>query len=87
MQVSSREDQRSKEGRSEVAIVIEALGVLLTRDGFEIPSELVEERARNAISALQSEYVIVRIGSLGLGEALAHLDAASTILVDLERGV
>ena len=87
MQVSPRKDQRSEEGRSEISIVVEALGVLRTRDGFEIPAELVEERARNAVSALRSEYVIVRIGSMGLGEALAHLDAASTILVDLEGRV
>ena len=68
----------------DVAIVVEALGVLQTRDGLDVPAELVEERARNAITALRSSYAIVRLGPTGLGSALAHMDAASTILVALE---
>jgi hypothetical protein len=72
------------EAASEVEIVVEALGVLQTRDGFEIPPELIEERARNVIASLRSSHAMVRVGSTGLGQVLAHLDAASTILVRLE---
>jgi len=74
----------ASEGHDAVAIVIEALGVLETRDGFELPAELIEERARNVVTVLRSSHAIVRIGPIGLGEALAHMDAASAILIELE---
>jgi hypothetical protein len=85
--VSPGSEDQQKEGRDAVAVVVEALGVLQTRDGFDLPTELVEERARNVVTALRGEFAIAKIGPIGLGEALAHLDAASAILVALEGKV
>ena len=42
----------ASEGHDAVAIVVEALGVLQTRDGFDIPPAVIEERARNIVTAL-----------------------------------
>ena len=72
------------QGRDAVAVVVEALGVLKTRDGIVVPTALIEERARNVVTALLGEFAIAKIGPLSLGSALAHLDAASAILVALE---
>jgi hypothetical protein len=72
------------QGRDVVAVVVEALGVLKTREGIVVSPALIEERARNIATALQGEFAIAKIGPIGLGQALAHLDAASAILVALE---
>jgi len=85
--MSTLDERKPDPQASPVEILVEALGILQTRDGFEVPPELVEERARNAIAALQSSHAIVRIGPARFGEALAHLDAASTIIVQLEASL
>jgi hypothetical protein len=68
----------------DVALVLEALQLLRTRDGLAVTDDQLLERARNAIASLRGEYAIVRIGVLSLGSALGHLDAASAILIGIE---
>jgi hypothetical protein len=85
--VPEKTESAQFQGHDAVAIVVEALGVLETRDGFQIPATLVEERARNVIEGLRGSFAIVKIGPLDLGSAIAHLDAASAILVGLEGSV
>jgi hypothetical protein len=75
------------QGRDVVAAVVEVLQVLRTRDGIAVTDGQLTERARNLLTALQGEFAIVKVGPIGLGQALAHLDAASAILVALEGRV
>ena len=42
-----------------IEIIADALRVLRTRDGIDIPDELIAERARNAVAALEGEFDLV----------------------------
>jgi hypothetical protein len=56
-----REPQPHPQARA-VEVVADAIRVLRTRDGFNIPDELVVERARNAVTALDGEFELVERG-------------------------
>jgi hypothetical protein len=52
--MSTLDERKPDRQASAVELVVEALGILQTRDGFDIPPELVEERARSVILAAGS---------------------------------
>jgi hypothetical protein len=61
-----------------VEIVADALRVLKTRDGIDIPEDLIDERARNAVTGLGADFDLVpRDGIHRLTGVLARLRARS----------
>lgn len=53
--------------KSAVEIVAEALRVVRTRDGVDVTDALIDERARNAVTALQGAFELVPLPARGEG--------------------
>jgi len=65
--MSTLPDQRQQSHGRAVEIVVEALGVLKTRDGLDVPEALIVERARNAVTALEGEFQVRPIADVHAG--------------------
>ena len=73
-----------------VEIVAEALRVLRTRDGLEISDDLILERARNAVAALEADFELVPLGPVAelvrdLRRSVSDLAAAADAVSDALR--
>ena len=68
--MSTLPDRDRNSQASAVEIVVTALRVLRTRDGINIPDALVDERARNAVAALEGAFELVPHGLIKLARDL-----------------
>lgn len=57
--MSTLPDQRQQSQASAVEIIADAIRILRTRDGIDIPEALVLERARNAVTGLEGAFDLV----------------------------
>ena len=78
------ESAQQPQVESAIAIVAVALRVLKTRDKIDIGSDLIEERARNIVTALGSEFDLVPF-AVGVERSTARLEELNGQLEALTR--
>jgi hypothetical protein len=77
-----REPEQHPQARA-VEIVADALRVLRTRDGIDIPEDLVLERARNAVAGLGADFDLV---PREIAELTANVRLFGRAIRELTRG-